>query len=224
MPTKKTTTKPAPEPPAKISRKRSAPPEEVTEVQAEAGTQDSSRPHRVTRAGRSPSTSTAVGQPGHRLVQLIHLEMARRGISHLTQVSAEMGFTDDPRALFLSRMQSGQRAWSTASLERLRMVADWLDIAPLEVMMLADVISPDDALVNTPIPSELDRLASRIAMDPEYKNMLPHYADIGVLPPWAKVLLLILYDDVNRFRVKAHGPSAGVPRAGLLALARRLPK
>lgn len=224
MPTKKTTTKPVAEGTAKISRKRSAPPAELTENPSEGNPQEAPQPHRLPKAGRVSSRETAAGQPGHRLVQRIHLEMARRGIQFLTQVSSEMGFTDDPRAVFLSRMQSGQRSWSTASLERLRMVADWLDIAPLEVMMLADVISPDDALVNTPIPSELDRLASRIALDPEYRNMLPHYADIGLLPPWAKVLLLILYDDVNRFRIKAHGASAGIPRAGLLALARRLPK
>ena len=162
--------------------------------------------------------------PGFRLVQRINFEMARRGISQYAQVASEMGFIDDERGQYLSRLQYGHRSWNSASLERLRMVAVWLELAPLEVFMLADVVTDDDALVETPASGELDRLLGRITLDQEYGNLLPHYADLSVLPPWAKVMLLMLYDDVNRFRLKESGKDAGIPVQGLLTLARRLPK
>jgi hypothetical protein len=168
--------------------------------------------------------SPGARRPGFRLVQRINFEMAKRGITQYSQVSAEMGFTDDPRALYLTRMQTGNRYWNNASLDRLRMVAAWLDVAPIEVMMMADVITPDDALSETLVPAELDRRVGRITLDPEYGAMLPHYADMSVLPPWAKVLLLVFYDDLNRFRLERAGRSSGIPEVGLLRLARRLPK
>jgi hypothetical protein len=163
-------------------------------------------------------------RPGFRLVQQINFEMARRGISKYSQVSEEMGFTDDPRALYLSRMQSGIRNWNSAGLDRLRMVADWLAMAPLEVMMLAEVVTPQDAMVEVPVPHELDRLVSRIAADPEYGKVLPYFADLTLLPPWAKVLLLLFYDEVNRFRLQRAGRQSDIPDSTLLAMARRFPK
>lgn len=162
--------------------------------------------------------------PGFRLVQRINFEMARRGISQYAQVASEMGFIDDERGQYLSRLQYGHRSWNSASLERLRMAAVWLELAPLEVFMLADVVTDDDALVETPVSDELDRMLARITLDQEYGNLLPHYADLSVLPPWAKVMMLLLYDDVNRFRLKESGKDAGLPAKGLLTLARRLPK
>jgi hypothetical protein len=178
-----------------------------------------------------PSQGAAPGSPveeqrgpGFRLVQQINFEMARRGISKYSEVSEEMGFTDDPRALYLSRMQTGIRSWNSASLERLRMVADWLGMAPLEVMMLADVVTPEDAMLSAPVPHELDRLVSRIATDPEYGKVLPYFADLTALPPWAKVLLLLFYDELNRFRLQRAGRQSDIPDSTLLAMARRFPK
>lgn len=204
-----------------------AKPLRASEAGREAGKAAASKSAAESEARQAPKTADEVPAPRHpgfRLVQRINFEMARRGISQYAQVSAEMGFTDDPRALYLSRMQTGIRYWNSAGLDRLRMVAAWLDMAPLEVMMLADAITPDDALVENLVPHELDRSVNRIALDPEYGKMLPHYADLSVLPPWAKVLLLLLYDDLNRFKVQGMARKAGVPEPGLLALARRLPK
>ena len=172
----------------------------------------------------APAPDPSARRPGLRLVQRINMEMAKRGIALHSQVSAEMGFTDDPRALYLSRMQTGARSWNTASLDRLRMVAAWLNVAPMEVMMMADVITADDAVSETLVPSELDRRLGQLVTDDEYGLLLPHYADPTLLPPWAKVLLLMLYDDIHRFRLERAGKKSGVPEAGLLRLARRLPK
>jgi hypothetical protein len=173
----------------------------------------------------APATATEEQRrPGFRLVQQINFEMARRGISTYFQVSKEMGFSDDPRALYLSRMQTGVRNWNVASVDRLRLVADWLGMAPLEVMMLADVVTTQDALVSAPVPHELDRLVQRIAVDPEYGKVIPYFADLTVLPPWAKVLLLLFYDELNRFRLQRAGRQTDVPDTTLLAMARRFPK
>lgn len=109
-------------------------------------------------------------------------------------------------------------------MDRLRMVAEWLGMAPLEVMMLADVVTPQDAMVEVPVPHELDRLVSRIAADPDYGKLLPYYADLTALPPWAKVLLLLFYDELNRFRLQRAGRQSEIPDSSLLAMARRFPK
>ena len=213
------TTKKTGQPPAKPPR--------ASKARGEAAKGTASKPaaKSVANQAAKPADEVPVPRhPGFRLVQRINFEMARRGITQYAQVSAEMGFTDDPRALYLSRMQTGTRFWNSAGLDRLRMVATWLDMAPLEVMMLADAITPDDALVETLVPHELDRCVFRIAQDPEYGKMLPHYADLSVLPPWAKVLLLLFYDDVNRFKSQRIASKSGIPEQGLLALARRLPK
>jgi hypothetical protein len=182
-------------------------------------------PSPPTDEGASPGSPVEEQRgPGFRLVQQINFEMARRGISKYSQVSEEMGFNDDPRALYLSRMQTGIRKWNSAGTDRLRMVADWLGMAPLEVFMLADVVTPQDAMLAVPVPHELDRLVSRIATDPEYGALLPYFADLTALPPWAKVLLLLFYDELNRFRLQRAGRQSDIPDSTLLAMARRFPK
>lgn len=220
-------TKPDAAPVSRKARSKTVVPEQATLNSSPARTQGkaSSATSRASAARRGPDLHRdADNRPGYRLVQQINFEMARRGIRSYTQVSFEMGFVDDPKGLYVQRMQSGWRSWNTASLDRLRMVAEWLAMAPLEVMMLADVITVEDSLRETIRPDQLDRRVCRIQADPEYGKLLPHYADFSVLPPWVKILLLLFYDEINRFRLADEATRADIPKEGLMLLARRLPK
>jgi transcriptional regulator with XRE-family HTH domain len=134
--------------------------------------------------------------PGSRLIRAIELERERRKVTY-DEAADQIGI-GNYGANYLRRVQSGGILWSSSNLERLRLIAKWLRLSAIEVMVLADVIGPEDFERFRQPDSELDHLVEMMAADPRYAVMLPAHADLIALPRWAKITLVAAYQDASR--------------------------
>jgi transcriptional regulator with XRE-family HTH domain len=161
----------------------------------------------------APKTKTAEGAPrgrrtrkelsvdlstlsGSRLIRAIELERQRRNATY--EEAAEQIGLGHYGANYLRRVQSGAILWSSSNLDRLRQIAAWLRIAPIEVLILADIIKSEDFERFRQPESELDHLIEMMMADPRYAPLLPAHADVTALPRWSKIVLVASYQDATR--------------------------
>ena len=136
------------------------------------------------------------GQPSaviRRLAHLVEFERIRRNLTW-EEVSTEIGFTSDR---YLYKLQRGFIDWKTAGLERLRLVAKWLGIAPVEAFKLAEVITLEDFVRESPGDEPLDQLLHRMSLDPRYSILFEEFEAAQQLPRWAKYALLVTYQELT---------------------------
>lgn len=131
--------------------------------------------------------------PVRRIAQVIEFERLRRNLSY-EEIAEEIGFTSHR---YLFKLQRGVIDWRNAGLERLRLVARWLDIAPVEAFKLAEVITLDDFIRQEPGDDALDQLLHRMSLDPRYSIVIDHFQQAKDLPKWAKYALLVTYQELT---------------------------
>lgn len=131
--------------------------------------------------------------PVRRIAQVIEYERLRRGLSY-EELAEEIGFTSHR---YLFKLQRGVVDWGNAGLDRLRLVAKWLQIAPVEAFKLADVITLDDFIRQEPGEDGLDQLLHRMSLDPRYSIVIDQFQQAKELPRWAKYALLVTYQELT---------------------------
>ena len=134
--------------------------------------------------------------PGSRLIRAVELERERRKCTY-DEAADQIGM-GPYGVIYLRRVQTGGILWSSSNLDRLRLLSKWLRLSPIEVMVLADVIQPEDFERFRQPETELDHLVEMMSTDPRYSLLLPEHAELHALPRWAKIALLAAYQDASR--------------------------
>lgn len=129
---------------------------------------------------------------GAALARAIEDHATKLGISQ-KEVAKRLGFSEAYYALLLS----GQRWLGAVSEDKLRKIADFLDIPLLSVYMLAEVIHSEDFFRASSIEDQIEAAYATMAKDKRFTTIMPTRKDWETSSLRVRLLCAILYQDVS---------------------------
>jgi transcriptional regulator with XRE-family HTH domain len=145
----------------------------------------------MTRA-RKPAKKAATDKRGAALAKAIEDQAAELGLTQ-KDVAQRLGFSEPYYALLLS----GQRWFGAVSEDKLKRIADFLDVPLLSVYMLAEVIHSEDFFRASSIEDQIAAALDAMARDKRFSTIIPTRADWSHAPLRVRLLCAILYQDVS---------------------------
>lgn len=128
------------------------------------------------------------------LVALLIARRAEQGL-RMSDLAAKIGITQP----YLSQLLSGQRAFSTASVECLRAISIFLNIPPIRVFLLAGLVTQSDLGVSFEEARERhEQTMLQISTSSYAQDAAVSLADINQLPESMQFLLMLLYHSATR--------------------------
>ncbi len=112
---------------------------------------------------------------------------------HQKTVAQKLGFSEPYYALLLS----GQRWFGSVAEDKLKRIADFLDIPLLSVYMLAEVIYSQDFYRASSIEDQIQFVLSTLSADRRFAAVIPPARDWKNVPLSIRLLVSILYQDVS---------------------------
>lgn len=157
------------------------------------------RPHTF---NRKPDEET-LGR-GVRLVNLLWNRMAQKGMTP-EQLAAELEVSHT----YVLQLHKGEKDLADLPHKLLRKMAEFLDLPPAQVYVLADTLGPKDFHDNGTLEQRLDRAHERMSKDPVWCGWVPSESQWAALPQDTKVLITLLFERVaqTRFLDKTVAPN-----------------
>ena len=145
----------------------------------------------MTRA-RKPTKKTAKDKRGAALARAIDDHTTELGLSQ-KDVAKKLGFSEPYYALLLS----GQRWFGAVSEDKLKKIADFLDLPLLSVYMLAEVIHSEDFFRSSSIEDQIEAAFDVMLKDKRFTTIMPTRKDWNASSLRVRLLCAILYQDVS---------------------------
>lgn len=145
----------------------------------------------MTESGE-PINKTAKDKRGAALARAIEDHASELGLSQ-KEVAKRLGFSEPYYALLLS----GQRWLGAVSEDKLRKIADFLDLPLLSVYMLAEVIHSEDFFRASSIEDQVEASYATMVKDKRFTTIMPTRKDWEASSLRVRLLCAILYQDVS---------------------------
>lgn len=141
---------------------------------------------------RNAAKKSATGKRGAALARAIEDHATELGWSQ-KEVAQNIGFSEPYYALLLS----GQRWFGAVSEDKLRKVADFLDVPLLSVYMLAEVIHSEDFFRASSVEDQVRAAFDVMSKDKRFITLMPTLKDWEQAPLRVRLMCAILYQDVS---------------------------
>lgn len=109
------------------------------------------------------------------------------------EVAGELGFTE----VYFSLLLSGDRWFGTISPEKVRAIAEFLDIPVISVLMMSEVVNASDFYRESTLEAQLIDAYKRMANDKRFTTCVPTKEEWDKASVSMKLFAAILYNDVS---------------------------
>lgn len=142
------------------------------------------------RTGAEPKKRTVRGLA---LIQALKDKIERSGL--LQKDAAELL---DVSPTHLSDVITGARWSGTLSEQTLRKIASFLELPPVSIYMLAEILAPEDFFRETTIETQVNGVFDHMRKDVLLAGSTPSLADWESAPLSVRLLAAILYEHVTK--------------------------
>jgi len=139
-----------------------------------------------------PAKKTTKDKRGVALARAIEDQATKLGLTQQV-VAKRLGFSAPYYALLLS----GQRWFGAVAEDKLKKIADFLDMPLLSVYMLAEVIHTEDFYRSSTIEDQVKFAFEVMLKDKRFTYRMPTRTDWDASPLRVRLLCAILYQDVS---------------------------
>ena len=129
---------------------------------------------------------------GAALASAIMAKATERGMLQ-KNVARELGFTE----VYFSLLLSGDRWFGTIAEDKVRAIANFLDIPVISVLMLSEVVNARDFYRESTLEAQLSDAYKRMASDKRFTTCMPTLEEWDNASVAMKLFSAILYNDVS---------------------------
>lgn len=143
--------------------------------------------------GESATMQSGEATRGLALTEAIAKEISNRRITQ-REAANILGISDS----YFNVLMSNKRWWGTVDQHRLMAIADFLDVPPITVFSLAEIVKSSYYFRPTTIASQIERALERLKSDPSMAMALPAESSWESCPADIKLLVAILYNQIAK--------------------------
>lgn len=129
---------------------------------------------------------------GLALAEIIKDHCSRLGLSQ-KKAAAALSLSEPYYTLLIS----GKRWFGSLDEEKLKRIAEFLDLPLLSIYMLAEIIHPEDFFRSSSFEAQLDLVFESMIKDPRFMTIMPTRENWSSSDLRMKLLCVVLYQDVS---------------------------
>lgn len=133
--------------------------------------------------------------PGTPLIEALIEKAEERGLDRYGLAEA-LGMTYS----YLTHILNGKRAITGINISRLREISEFLEITLVQVMMLAEIIQPEDFIMQDQLAlkQQLESVYRALIHDPDWRGMTPSRDVWNASDDRMKILLGMIYQRLTQ--------------------------
>lgn len=140
----------------------------------------------------SKKNRTTDGKRGAALCRAVTARIAELDMTQ-KEAAKKVGISEE----YFSLLVSGERWFGTIAEDKLRRVADFLNVPYISVMMLAEIIQPVDFYRSSTVEAQVEALFDVLENDKRFVMAVPSRNEWDKAPLSVKLLSVILYQQVS---------------------------
>lgn len=143
--------------------------------------------------GEGATMQSGEATRGLALTEAIANEISNRRITQ-REAANILGISDS----YFNVLMSNKRWWGTVDQHRLMAIADFLDVPPITVFSLAEIVKSSYYFRPTTIANQIERALERLKSDPSMAMALPAESSWESCPADIKLFVAILYNQIAK--------------------------